>query len=81
MQLYPNPAHQRFSLLLPAVPGAKQVQATLLNMLGQAVCRKTALLPAAGTHFDFDVRDLRAGVYVLRLQAGAEVLVKRVVVE
>ncbi|ALD21826.1 hypothetical protein AM218_12210 [Hymenobacter sp. DG25A] len=81
VQLYPNPAHQRFSLLLPAVPGAKKVQATLLNTLGQAVCRKTALLPAAGTHFNFDVRDLRAGVYVLRLQAGAEVLVKRVVVE
>ncbi|MBD2714267.1 T9SS type A sorting domain-containing protein [Microvirga sp. STR05] len=81
VQLYPNPAHTRFSLLLPAVPGAKQVQATLRNTLGQAVRRQTALLPAAGTRLEFDVRDLRAGVYVLCLQAGGETLVKRVVVE
>ncbi|WP_246285526.1 T9SS type A sorting domain-containing protein [Hymenobacter lapidiphilus] len=81
IKLYPNPAYQSFVLLLPAVRGAKQVQATLLNILGQVVRRQTASLPAAGARLDFNVRGLPAGVYILQLQAGSELLAQRIVIE
>ncbi|RTQ53453.1 T9SS type A sorting domain-containing protein [Hymenobacter gummosus] len=80
VSVYPNPAREQFAVRVPAVPGARQLQATLLNALGQTVQRQTAELPSAGRQLSFDVRGLKAGVYTLRLQAGAETLTKRVVI-
>ena len=78
--LYPNPAHGTFTLAVPAGPlGA--AAATLHNALGQVVQVRQLALPAAGGTTAFDVRGLAAGVYSLMLQAGDNVVVKRVVVE
>jgi hypothetical protein len=81
VSVYPNPAHARFAVLLPPVAGQKVVQATLLNALGQTVQTRAIALTAAGATAEFDTRALAAGVYVLRLQAGQQLLTKRVVVE
>ena len=81
VSLYPNPAHGSFALLVPAVPGATQVQATLLNSLGQEVRRQTKALPASGARLDVDVTGLATGVYTVRLQAGSAQIIKRVVIE
>ncbi|GAA4353235.1 hypothetical protein GCM10023185_13690 [Hymenobacter saemangeumensis] len=81
VSVYPNPAAGRFAVLLPPVAGQQHVQATLLNALGQVVASRTIALTAAGASSEFDTQALAAGVYVLRLQAGADVLTQRVVVE
>jgi hypothetical protein len=54
------------------------VQATLLNSLGQEVARQTAGLPAGGAHLTFGRGKLAPGVYLLRVQAGTERVVKRI---
>ena len=77
--VYPNPAQGRFVVLVPAVAGASQVQAELLNTLGQVVRRQSAALPAAGATLTVEAAGLAAGVYTLRLTAGASTLAKRVV--
>jgi hypothetical protein len=78
--LYPNPAHQRFTVQVPA--GSLQAAtATLTNTLGQTVLTKQLALPAAGGTADFDVSRLAAGVYSLQLKSGNDLVVKRVVVE
>ncbi|MGI4762572.1 MAG: beta strand repeat-containing protein [Janthinobacterium lividum] len=79
--VYPNPAQGRFTVRVPAVAGASQVQAELLNTLGQVVRRQSATLPAAGTTLTVEAAGLAAGVYTLRLTAGASTLAKRVVVQ
>jgi hypothetical protein len=79
--LFPNPAHAQFSVLVPAVAGATRVQATLLNALGQVVRRQSAASSAQGTRLEFETGNLAAGVYTLRLQAGATTLAKRVVIQ
>ena len=79
--VYPNPAHASFTVALPGVAGASIVQAELLNTLGQVVRRQAAALPANGTALTIATADLAAGVYVLRLQAGATTLAKRVVIQ
>ncbi|RZK88382.1 MAG: T9SS type A sorting domain-containing protein [Hymenobacter sp.] len=66
---------------MPAVPAANRVDAELLNTLGQVVRRQSAALPAAGAHFTVPTTGLATGVYVLRLQAGASTITKRVVLE
>ena len=81
VSLYPNPAHDAFTVTVPAVAGAAQVQATLLNALGQVVRQQSAALPVGGAQLTVPTAGLAAGVYTLRLMAGAATLAKRVVVE
>jgi hypothetical protein len=79
--VYPNPATSTFTVAVPAVAGTSQVQATLLNGLGQVVARQAAALPAAGTHLIFGRGKLAPGVYLLHVQAGGQSVVKRVVLD
>ncbi len=79
--LYPNPAHQAFTVLVPAVAGATQLHADLLNSLGQVVRRQDAAFAAAGARLFVDATGLAAGIYTLRLQVGATTLAKRVVIQ
>ena len=78
--LYPSPAHQRFTLSVPA-GNLHAASARLLNALGQVVRTRQLNLPAAGGTTDFDVSNLAVGVYSLELKAGNDLVVKRVVVE
>jgi hypothetical protein len=79
--LYPNPASEQFQVRMPAVAGASQVQATLLNALGQVVRHQAALLPTTGATLTVETAGLPAGVYTLRLQAGATTVAKRVIIK
>ncbi|UOE36298.1 T9SS type A sorting domain-containing protein [Hymenobacter monticola] len=80
VSVFPNPAHESFTAVVPAVPGAKHVQAELLNALGQVVRTQSAPLPATGARLTVSTADLAAGVYTLRLRAGDATLAKRVVI-
>lgn len=79
--LYPNPAHGRFTVLLPPLAGQREVRASLLNALGQVVLTRTIALTPAGATAEFAVPALAAGVYTLRLQADTQQLTQRVVLE
>ena len=81
VELFPNPAHARFAVLMPGVPGAAIVQAELVNALGQVVRRQAAALPASGATLTVETGELAAGVYTLRLRAGPTTLAKRVVIQ
>ena len=76
----PNPAQQRFVLSVPA-GSLRAASATLRNTLGQVVATRQLSLPAAGGGTEFDVSHLTPGIYTLSLQAGTDLVVKRVVVE
>ncbi|MGY3091205.1 hypothetical protein ACVWYF_004271 [Hymenobacter sp. UYAg731] len=80
--LYPNPAHDAFAVLIPAMAGAPStVQAELLNALGQVVQHQTAVLPASGTRLAVETAALAPGVYTLRLRAGTTTMARRVVLQ
>ncbi|WP_072008679.1 DUF4331 family protein [Hymenobacter sp. IS2118] len=81
VQLFPNPAHGSFTLLLPAELGRVPVTASLYNQIGQLVTQRTLTVTAAGASAQFDVSGLTPGVYSLRLTGGPAPVVKRVVVE
>ncbi len=76
--VFPNPSAGMFTVQLPAVLGSSAVQAVLLNPLGQVVRRQEEALPAAGAWFSMNTSGLAAGIYTLRLQTGAVLVTKRV---
>jgi hypothetical protein len=81
VQLFPNPAHGSFALLLPAELGRTMVNVSLLNPLGQVVSQRKVNMTAAGATTQFNVSSLAQGVYSLRITSGTTQVVKRVVVE
>ena len=80
VDLYPNPAHQGFTLRVPA-GSLHAASSRLLNALGQVVQTRQLSLPAAGGNATFDVSRLAPGVYSLELKTSTDLVVKRVVVE
>ena len=81
VSVFPNPAHEQFTVLIPAVSGASQARLVLYNVLGQPVRETTRALPAAGAQASLEVAGLPKGVYVLRVKAGDTTIAKQVVVD
>jgi hypothetical protein len=78
---YPNPAHHAVSLTLPAVPGASKAQVTLLNAVGQQVRSSSVLLGSATTRAELDLTGVAPGLYTVRVVAGGQAAIQRLVVE
>ncbi|MBO0359422.1 T9SS type A sorting domain-containing protein [Hymenobacter sp. BT186] len=81
LSVFPNPAHQDFTLRLPAIAGQRTAQLTLINTLGQQVQSRTIQLSAAGTDTQMDVSNLAKGIYTLRVQTADQVATKQISVE
>jgi hypothetical protein len=76
LTVFPNPTHEgQATLLVPTGTGAGQVQ--VLDALGRLV-RQQAL--AAGGNTTLKLAGLPAGVYVVRVQAGAEQATRRLTI-
>ena len=81
VQLFPNPAHGTFALLLPAGLGQAPVAVRMTNALGQLVSERTVAMTAAGASVQVNVSALAPGVYSVHLSSAHGQVVKRVVVE
>lgn len=72
---WPVPAHHELHLNLDAAARPKSVQ--LFDSMGRMVCKQIVNQMA----FTLDIRHLRAGVYLLRVENRAESVTQRVVIE
>ena len=81
--LYPNPAGTAASVTvtLSAAAGTRAARATVLKALGQVVAATALTVQSGQASGRIRTAGLAAGVYVVRLQAGAQVVSKRLVVE
>lgn len=78
-ELYPNPATQQATLSY-SVSGAANVRIALVNMVGQEVEVQNIERTAGNFQTTFDVSELPAGIYFVRMQVGNDVMTKRLVV-
>jgi hypothetical protein len=79
-QNYPNPFNPSTTIRY-ALPGRAHVTLTLLNTLGQEIAHLVNETQDAGYHdVRFDGSGLASGVYFYRVQAGAYVLTRKLVV-
>ena len=76
--LFPNPAHGRATIQLPAIPGATSATLTILDVLGRAIRSQTA---PTNAQTDLDLIDLAPGLYAVRVQASGSSATRRLVVE
>ena len=81
VQLYPNPSHGSFTLMLPAELGTAPVSVKVINQLGQLVTTRNVAMTTAGATSQFDLTGVAPGVYSLQVKSGQTQVVKRVVVE
>ncbi|RZL12102.1 MAG: T9SS type A sorting domain-containing protein, partial [Hymenobacter sp.] len=79
--VYPNPATAIIRVQVPGETQATQVQATLLNALGQVLHTQTTTLPTTGTDLLLHVAGLGRGVCLLRLTTGTTIATQQLVLE
>ena len=77
--VYPNPATSAVAIELPLSLSHQSVTATLLDAVGRTV--RTQVLPAGLASHTLLVNDLATGVYALRLNTEAGLLVRKLVIE
>jgi hypothetical protein len=76
-QNYPNPFNPSTQIEF-ALPKASVVKLEVYNLLGQKVATLLNELKDAGSHkVSFEARNLATGVYIYRLNAGDQVLAKK----
>ncbi|MDO7873364.1 T9SS type A sorting domain-containing protein [Hymenobacter sp. ASUV-10] len=81
LTIYPNPAHARTTVPLPALVTASPARLTLLDALGRAVRTETVALAASATRHALDLAGLAPGLYLVRLTANGTTATQRLVVE
>jgi hypothetical protein len=78
-QNYPNPFNPSTTIRY-ALPGAADVELTVLNLLGQTVARLVDKRQGAGYHeLTFDGSSLASGVYLCRLLAGGNAETRKLI--
>ena len=75
LSLYPNPTDGHFSVGVGNAAEGTRLQAVLYTASGTVVSRKAL----SGDRLDFDLSGHAAGVYVLRLEAGGETRIWKVI--
>jgi hypothetical protein len=81
VQLFPNPAHDSFTLVVPTGLDRTTVTATLYNQLGQVVLQRKLAMTAAGATAQFNVSGVALGVYTLQLAGSDAKVSKRLVIQ
>ncbi|MDO7875599.1 T9SS type A sorting domain-containing protein [Hymenobacter sp. ASUV-10] len=81
LALFPNPAHGRAALHLPAGTGAAPFSISILDGLGRVVLRREVAATASGQTTPLELAGLAPGVYAVRVQQGPAQAVQQLVVE
>lgn len=81
VSVYPNPAHIRATVQVPAVPGTDTATVTLTDALGAVVFEQPLSLTGAGGTTEVPLLGRVPGLYRVQVRAGAERVVRTLKVE
>jgi hypothetical protein len=81
VNLYPNPAHKRTTVQLPATSGATQATLTLSDAVGRIVSTHSLRLAATNTTAELSVEDLAPGLYRVQVQTGSQSVIRSLAVD
>ena len=79
--LYPNPAHIRATVEVPAVPGATSATVTLTDAQGQVVFEQPVSLTATGGTTEVPLLGRAPGLYRVVVQVGEQRVARTLKVE
>ena len=72
VSVYPNPAHIRATVQVPAVPGANTATVTLLDAQGTTVFEQPVSLTEAGGRAEVPLLGKAPGLYRVQVRAGEQ---------
>ena len=72
MSVYPNPAHIRTTVQVPAVPGANTATVTLTDALGATVFEQPVSLTDTGGTAEVPLLGRAPGLYRVQVRAGEQ---------
>ena len=81
VSVYPNPAHIRATVAVPAVPGATRATVTLIDALGAVVFEQPVSLPDTGGTAEVPLLGKAPGLYRVLVQAGEQRVARTLRVE
>lgn len=81
VSVYPNPAHIRATVQVPAVPGADTATVTLTDALGATVFEQPVSLTAAGGTAEVPLLGRAPGLYRVQVRAGEQRVARMLKVE
>ncbi|MBF9221848.1 fibronectin type III domain-containing protein [Hymenobacter ruricola] len=81
VSVFPNPAHQAATLVLPAAAGNAQARLLLLNAMGQQVRTLAVPLGATETRTQLDLAGLAPGLYTVQVRVGSQTASQHLAVE
>lgn len=81
VNVYPNPAHIRATVQVPAVPGADTATVTLTDGQGLTVFEQPVSLTAAGGTAEVPLLGRPAGLYRVQVRAGGQRVARALKVE
>ncbi|WP_216690404.1 T9SS type A sorting domain-containing protein [Hymenobacter siberiensis] len=81
VSVYPNPAHIRATVQVPAVPGADTATVTLTDALGATVFEQPVSLTGAGGTAEVPLLGRVPGLYRVQVRAGEQRVMRTLKVE
>ncbi|WP_426058517.1 T9SS type A sorting domain-containing protein [Hymenobacter sp. B1770] len=81
MSVYPNPAHIRATVQVPAVPGTTRATVTLTDGQGTVVFEQPVSLLATGGKAEVPLLGRKPGLYRVVVQAGDQRIARTLTVE
>ncbi|GAB3859778.1 hypothetical protein GCM10028822_36900 [Hymenobacter terrigena] len=81
VSVYPNPAHIRATVQVPAVPGADTATVTLTDALGTVIFEQPVSLTGAGGAAEVPLLGRAPGLYRVQVRAGAARVARTLKVE
>jgi hypothetical protein len=79
--VYPNPAHIRATVQVPAVPGADTATVTLTDALGTTVFEQPVSLTGVGGTAEVPLLGRAPGLYRVQVRAGGQRVARTLKVE
>ena len=72
LKVYPNPAAEKFSVLIQTSEPQENVILELIDFTGRVILSKTCNIGEGSTTIPFDSDDLKSGVYLIRIQGAQD---------
>ncbi|NNM16659.1 MAG: T9SS type A sorting domain-containing protein, partial [Bacteroidia bacterium] len=77
--LYPNPTSDIITVLFQCMSENEMVRVTVLDVVGKSVLRQNLICSQGKNELNLNVESLPTGLYLLKVQIGAQTELKRLI--
>jgi photosystem II stability/assembly factor-like uncharacterized protein len=80
IQVYPNPCDELLNVVIPCDYDDSGVSMSVYNLLGKIIMQKELRLSTRSTTYPLITRDLKNGLYMIRITIGDKIIINRFII-